>query len=298
MLHFIYDGKQASMYDNQQFGNSVGTVCPNNSSYKVNLVTTLTPRLQKNTKKIVNSLFPLLKSNLQKQVRRQDIRAVETCRIMLEMNDFETLRRLCIIAAEDVEITTETSVIAWLMAATSKGYLLSDHDKNFVLIYVTNLVYCSSYTAFEGGDHESRDFSLENIISSKCSQKNILAGIYLRSCYGGLAGDIPMYINACYYAYQHGLRSFQEIKIPETELDFHPAAVDFHIYPGLCDLISRDTGVDSDIIKRVIWTCSSGINSRKNNIIPENDNRVWMMVCKSFKLHTLAYLAKITKMYF
>ena len=297
MLHFIYDGKQASISDNQQSGNSVGMVCPNNSSYKVNLVTTLSFRSQK-VKKITNSLFPLLKSNLQKQVRRQDIRAVETCRIMLEMNDFETLRRLCIIAAEDVQITTETSVIAWLMAATSKDYLLSDHDKNFILGYVTNLVYCISYTAFEGGDHTERDFSLENIIESSFLQKGVLAGIYLRSCYGGLVGDIPMYINACYSAYQHGLRSFYEIRVPETELDFHPAAVDFHIYPKLCDLISSDTGLDSEIIKRVIWTCSSGINTRKNTPISEDDYQVWMVIEKSFKLHTLNYLAKITKMYF
>ena len=293
MLHFIYDGKQAYISD-QPLGNSVGIVQPTNSSYKVNLQITLPFRSQKN-QKMVNSLFPLLKSNLQKQVRRQDIRAVETCRIMLEMNDFETLRRLCIIAAEDVQITTETSVIAWLMAATSKGYLLSDQDKNFILEYVTNLVCCAFYVEM---DHESREFSLEDIINSDFQQKGVLAGIYLRSCYGGLVGDIPMYINACYSAYQHGLRSFHEVKVPETELDFHPAAVDFHIYPKLCDLISQDTDFDSDIIKRVIWTCSSGINTRKPNIISEDDHRVWMLIHQSFKLHTLEYLAKITRMYF
>lgn len=298
MLNFVYDGKQASMkffsMGNYLPTGHVGTVKPNNSSYIINIQTTLPFKIQKVTKNNRDALFPLLKSNLQKQVRRQIIEAVATCEIMLELNDFETLRRLCIIAAEDVEITTETSVIAWLMAATSKGYVMSQKDKQFVLMYVTNLVRCSSYIE---PDHDERNFSLENIMDSDMNQKEILAGIYLRSCYGGLEGDVPMYINACYHAFCNGLRTFSDIKIPETSLDFHPACVDFHIYPNLCDLISKDTGIDSTIIRKTIWVCSSGINNRKIND-NLNDQKIWLMIKRSFDLHTLSYLSKIIKMYF
>lgn len=301
MLDFIYDGKQAFIqFQNLNVkceNNFVGSVKPNNSSYTVNIKTSLPFSINKKKNNKNNSLFSLLKSNLQKQIRRQDIKAIATCELMLEMNDFETLRRLCIIAAEDVEITEETSVISWLMAATSKNYSLSNDDKQFVFQYVRQLVLCSTWKEV---DHSKRIFSLENIMESNFTQKGILAGIYLRSCYGGLSGDIPMYINACYHSFCNGLKSFPssvniEIK---TTFDFHAAAIDFHIYPELCNRISKDTNINSDEIKRLIWICSSRINTRKNYIIGEEDAKLWALISKCFKYHSLEYLSKIIKTYF
>ena len=301
MLNFVYDGNKAILISKvltSEIPNyKVGTVNWRGTNFVVNLITTK-PFNTNNDKKKINSLFPLLKSNLQKQIRRQEIAAVATCELMLELNDFECLRRLSVIAAEDVEISKETSVIVWLMAACSKNYILSVSDKYFILMYVVNLVNhpaCKRLTISEEYNINTYETNIYEIINSNHPDKEYLAGIIFRTSYGGLAGDIPMLINLCGYAFSHSLISFSNVKIKETKLEFNDAAVDFHIYPSLCSLISQDTNINEETIKEIIWNCSSKINTRFLTV--ENSN-IWTLIKKSFDIHTKEYLYKIVRQYF
>jgi hypothetical protein len=140
MLYFTYDDNQAYLSENKpQNFREVGIVKWRGTKFSVTLLYSKDFSINK-TRKTTNSLYPVLKSNLQKQIRRKDINAVATCDLMLELNDFECLRRIAVIASEDCEMTKETANIVWLMAATSKGFTLSNIHRYFILFYVGNLV--------------------------------------------------------------------------------------------------------------------------------------------------------------
>jgi len=305
-MYFVYNGNEAILTINPTRGYEVGKVNWRDLNITVTIVSTIPYNINKNkpNKKTEDGMFPLLKSNLQKQVRRKDIHAVATCDLMLELNTFECLRRISVIAAEDVEISKETSAIVWLMAAVSKGYTLSKRDRNFVLVYVGNLVshnICRRLLLGSGHLEKYELTTINNIMNSNHSDKEYIAGIFFRTAYGGLAGDLPMINKLCNYVLTNGqLISFKGILLINTELKIHDAAVDFHIYPNLCQEISQDTGVSVDEIRELIWHCSSSINSRvnkdnnhSNNQDHDNMNERWNLIKKSFDLRTKLYLQKI-----
>jgi hypothetical protein len=117
-------------------------------------------------------------------------------------------------------------------------------------------------------------------------------------------------------------------KLPIT-LKFSEACVDFHIYPSLCEEILCDfafgnsdfsqsssieksqnyqkcfsdiiklniSNIDTQIIKSVIWHCSSGINARYESNIDPYYLEIWEKISSSFSFHTKTYLSKILKTY-
>ncbi len=302
MLYFVYDGEKALMKSEQPSGNTVGTVKWRDENIIITLIYTLPFQVDK-VRKTTNSLYPLLKSNLQKQIRRKEIEAVTTCNLMLDLNDFECLRRLSVIAAEDVEITKETSVIVWLMSALSKSFSLSAIHKQFILSYVANLVNHPICRRLEIGKLDGYHTDINEIMNSDYLDKEILAGVLFRISYGGLKGDLPMISSLCGEVLKAGRRlsnyANNIINYDNVELKFSDAAVDFHIYPHLCELISKDTNIDPELVKRVIWTCSSGINYRYHSSVSKNsDYEVWAKISQSFYLHTKTYLYNVVKKYF
>ena len=67
----------------------------------------------------------LLKSNLQKGIRRQNVKvSVLTARHLLDIDELAFLRRISIITIEDVEINNQFPIIIWLMIACSNKYKL------------------------------------------------------------------------------------------------------------------------------------------------------------------------------
>lgn len=311
MLYFTYDDNQAYL-SSQKIENfqEVGIVKWRGTNLSVTLLYSKGISLNK-SKKTTNSLYPLLKSNLQKQIRRKDINAVATCDLMLELNDFECLRRLSVIASEDCEMTKETANIVWLMAATSKGFILSNIHRYFILFYVGNLVnskICRRYELSTHQDlHNNCDIRIHEILSSNYINKEILAGIFFRTSYGGLDGDTAMILNLCKEILTAN-RPLENIlplfnpKIPIT-LKFSEACVDFHIYPSLCEEIYNDLvtnkvlNIDIQTIKSVIWHCSSGINARYESNIDPYYLEIWNKISPSFSFHTKTYLSKILKTY-
>ncbi len=294
MLNFVYVNGEAYITNQKITGlNKVGTVKCRVTNYVVNILTDNVFNIKKIGRRN-DRLFSLMKSNLQKQIRQQDINAVSTCDIMLELNDFECLRRLSVIAAEDVEISKETAVIVWLMAATSKNYVLSREDKQFILKYVNNLVHhpiCKHLMV-----KCDNNISMNKILESNHPDKNYLAAILFRTSYGGLSGDLPMINHLCCYYFNTQLPVINDYPMVETQLDINDAAVDFHIYPSLCNEICSDTGINPDIIKRAIWVCSSRTNKRYHQDSSEY-NEIWIKIKRSFDIRTKTYLQKILQKY-
>jgi len=287
-MYFIYDGKEAKLSIKEEPGYEVGKVNWRNLNIQVSLVSKHPVNNIKNNN--VNSgFYNVLKSNLQKQVRRKDIHAVATCETMLELNPFDTLRRLVIIAAEDVEISKQTSAITWLMAAVSKNYQLTRKDINFILVYVNNLV--NHNTTLYSHTSEQKLTDINEILDSKNPDKEYIAGIFFRTTYGGMSGDMTMINQVCSLSItRDSLHSFKFGLLIKTELEICDAAVDFHVYPGLCDEISQDTNISSELVKELIWNCSSKINKRCPS---EPLNPVWEIIRKSFELRSKTYLHKV-----
>ena len=305
MLYFNRNNNDAYFCrDRQPDTYEVGRVNWRGTNHTVILLSSVPFQTNKQPKP-TNSLFCILKSNLQKQIRQKDIHAVATCEMMLDMNDFETLRRLIIIAAEDVEISKETAVISWLMASTSKCYLLSKSDKEYVLIYVNNLVQYNVCRRLEiqnsesGSNDNNYETNLDKILMSENPDKNYIAAIFFRTSYGGLSGDIPMLNKMCAYALINGLRSFKNKILITTDLKINDAAVDFHVYSRLCNEISQDTKVDPDLIKKAIWNHSSKTNARYlEDQDYGNNNEIWLKIKRSFDIRSKTYLQKTLQKYF
>ena len=298
-MYFVYDGKKAWITSEKVKGKGVGSVNTKEGVVSIVYQTTSIFLINKNTKKEnVTQLFPLLKSNLQKQIRRGDKEAVTTANMMLDLNDFELLRRLSIIAAEDVTLSQETSVIVWLMAAVSKRYILSPKDKNFILQYVFSLTQYFHCRRLELHEKLNDNLCMKDVLESSYKDKEKLAGILFRVHFGGLSGDLPMLAELCDDFLKSG-RKLESILTQQAyeicPLKICDAAIDFHIYHDLLHLIQEDIGIDEDIIKRCIWECSSRINFRfAEQTTLQN---TWERIKPSFLFHTKTYLSKVIKKY-
>lgn len=225
-MYFVYDGDEARLSDKISEGYEVGRVNWKPHNLQIVLVSKIPFKTNKTYQK-TSSLYNILKSNLQKQVRRKDISAVATCEAMLELNTFDCLRRLVIISAEDVEISKQTSVIVWLMSSVSKNYSLTKRDLNFVLGYVNNLVNHNTCSLFKV-DNEKL-ISIDDILNSNNPDKEYIAGIFFRTAYGGMKGDMEMLNKTCSYVINKTLFEFKNSLLIKTELRIHEAAIDFHV---------------------------------------------------------------------
>lgn len=89
---------------------------------------------------------PLLKSNLQKAIRRQlHITCLRTTLQLLIQTPLELLRRLPIIALEDVNVIECIDGIVWLMVWLATGNKLYVEDVEFILNYVWDLSHHSTF---------------------------------------------------------------------------------------------------------------------------------------------------------
>lgn len=232
------------------------------------------------------AMYAILKSSLQKQVRRQKVSAVTTFRKMLALDSFETLRRLAIIAAEDAEISVETAIVVWLMAATSKGLQLEKHHIVWLEKYVYALVLhpvCQRLEINAGTTY----LTVDRVHTSDHPDAEIIAAVLLRTAYGGLKCD-PLMLASCLDWYLTTGTRLQVLTknctLPITKLAIHPAAVDFHVYPKIISLLHEEfPEYNEEQLTSAIWECSSGINVRKKVYIPEKVRKCWDEIEESFR---------------
>jgi hypothetical protein len=299
-MWFVFDGDKAEMFDKEMEGKIVGTVKTAEGEVTLIFKTANLLMFNKTKKETAPAqLYPLLKSNLQKQIRRGEKEAITTASLMMDLDQFELLRRLSIIAAEDVILSQETSRIVWYMAAVSKRLILSEKDKKFILSYVNSLIQYPKCRRLGLRDEiRNSNLKMTEILQSNHPEKNKLAGILFRYYFGGLSGDLPMLSELCDDILQG--RDLDIIIKNEvinlSSLKFSEAAIDFHIYPNLLTLIKQDTNIDENVVKSCIWQCSSRINYRFPE--PTDLGLMWNKIRPSFLHHSKIYLSKIVKKYF
>lgn len=244
------------------------------------------------------NITALLKSHLQKSIRRQQkSAAIRTAFTMCLTSPSELLRRLPVIAIEDVELIPGTSVIVWLMMTISKRPLTVT-DIRIVMSYVEMLVDTNTTFHHDRMQPEKPEkVTHKTIVTvfSKFNESCILSemlALYYRMTFGGMPGDIRMieralelYIddvknekpinripsNLLYsnsssnLNSNYGSQEFPELMIPSSsDPDFVMASIDFHCYPWMLKKISVKIGLPQSRIKQLNWFCDSCINERKD----------------------------------
>ena len=196
----------------------------------------------------------LLKSNLQKAVRRQHSAvAFVTAKQLLTQNPNELLRRLPIIMCEDTLLHPPLFLeIVWLMAAVSKGYVLSAADCQTIMDFVGAMLLAPAMVNHAVGAPEA-------VLNYN---DPLQFAFLLRIGYGGMKsdeafmgrlvervaiGELPRNLEFIHIDYE-SVGTFQ------IEHHLLREAVDFHCFPSMISA----TGVR----KPSIWFNRSAVNVR------------------------------------
>lgn len=230
---------------------------------------------KKYTKKIYN--LSLLKSNLQKCVRRGDIdRALITSLNLIRLDFWHFVRRLIIIAIEDVGLIENLDFIVWLMVAYPNFEITNEIIHYLLLTVLTICKYQIKYypTSNIGTlNYENLDYSNKNIIS-----------LLIRGEYGGLKSDtllINKFINSSDI-------NIIKIKLGKLDIirnitnnDILRESVDFHCYPDMLSDLSIKLDINPLCLKSLIWENNSKYNFR--DIAPHTNNSCWKVENRSKK---------------
>ena len=232
------------------------------------------------------NITPLLKSHLQKSIRRRNMSAaIRTAYTMCLTSPSDILRRLPVIAIEDVELVQGTSIIVWLMMTVSKRQLTA-LDIRLVLGYVERLVRTNGTFRHDRMQPKSPErLTHQTVVSACCEseQDHLLSemlSLYYRITFGGMPGDIRMMKRALeVYVGNAGTditdtpptplvpykpSAFPELMVPSaSDPEFVMASIDFHCYPWTLKKISEKTGLPQAIVKKLNWFCDSSVNERK-----------------------------------
>lgn len=261
----------------------------------------------------------VLKSNLQKAIRRQNLKSALSSAIQLyNIDPLILVRRLSIISLEDVILLEDFPYLLFIMVV----YPRMEPDLNFLLQMINSMIL-SPKRDYIPNTLVIEEIKLNNLLVIEKSLKlgeleiSLLYSLNLRSSYGGLKGDVDM-ING--YAKLWTLRftgksrnKWINFLIPtvQTEClnlnikfdikfdinDLLLESVDFHTCPGMLkELLNCIIGINSEKLKNIIWYCRSGVNSRGNRkVYLDNQEKYKKIYVKIEKLLNKYSQNQITK---
>ena len=216
---------------------------------------------------------PVLKSNLQKAVRRGLYHVAKaTAKQLLTQDAVAFLRRLPIIAVEDVCYLGWIPHVIWLMAAVSKGYVLSEDEQIGLVHLVGQLSVYNEARLCDKRPVNSDDDSNNQASFWAPPHHNVAIAFGLRIAYGGSRGDLELLRRHGLYVLDNNeSRSFsswvQEAcsKTSSEIVEFAPVhklvqAVDFHCTPSILKEIR--SFVPRKELRRAIWFYRSSPNFR------------------------------------
>jgi hypothetical protein len=135
----------------------------------------------------------LLKSLLQKAVRRRQKRqAVWAAGALLVLSPDQLLRRLPIVALEDVALTTDFPTLVWMMAASSKGWVPRSNHLLWLLNSVATLCEVEEQDVHGAADTVVRDEELARRWGNCTANLTQLLSLKARLMYGGMQCDMSM----------------------------------------------------------------------------------------------------------
>ena len=233
---------------------------------------------------------PLLKSHLQKAVRRKKtLLALRTLYSLMSQDTIATLRRIPIIAIEDVCLVRGLSTIVWLMMADKK-HTVSESDYAFLENFIFSLCETDEYFDCTGESNGktmtiTRANSHKNIVDSNIDNMDDVLALLYRIEYGGMKCDKTLFQNAIEYHTNVYLSTPTSIEMKINNIDknivrshivlsinpelFIQEAIDFHPFPWIVKKIYSSINVGErdkishDTIKLYIWQVESSLNVRK-----------------------------------
>ena len=218
---------------------------------------------------------PLLKSNLQKAVRQMNIKEAKRSVLDLALLDsIALLRRLPIIAVEDVTLIQGTAVIIWMMMV-NRGYLYKKEIK-FILNYVITL--CKVEEVFVMEELKELDIEMNN---------DEVKALSIRIAYGGMSCDIKMLKSAVQVFNRVPIVDVMENNevvpdIVEFNSPILMSAIDFHPTPWIVKYIARKSKQTEEMVKSLIWNGESAYNNRKPETIHKSteikDSDEWWLI--------------------
>lgn len=226
-----------------------------------------------------NLSIPLLKSNLQKAIRRfnKDI-ALTTSIALLEKDPLSFLRRLPIIFVEDVCLLDSLPIIIWLMMV-DKEYKLTNFDIKILLNIINSLCINPSFFDYKNNIWNEEYATIQHKDLQHLQKHNELLGLYYRSLYGGMKGDMKLLQSALNY-YILNPDEIHNTHFDNVDLTYLPSyvelipeAIDFHPFPHILSQIHKnikekfEIDIKQEDIKFSIWFAESGINFRKEDTI-------------------------------
>ena len=204
--------------------------------------------------------IPLLKSNLQKAVRQMNNKqAISSVLELAILDPTALLRRLPIIAVEDVTLIQGTSVIIWMMMV-NRGYLYEIEIK-YIMNYVVAL--CKVEEVFVMEDPKELDIEINN---------DEVKALSIRIAYGGMPCDIKMLKSAVQVFNRDPIvdvmESMEEVPdLVQWKTQLLMSAIDYHPYPWIVKYISRRSKQTEETVKSLIWNGESAYNNRKPETI-------------------------------
>lgn len=236
-----------------------------------------------------STIISILTSNLQKCIRRQHLQnAIETTITLFNIDPLVLVRRLAIIIVEDVILLENFPYLVFITAS----YPMIKPNLNIILRIVECLVKSKDR------DYLPDDFVVENVsLNSLLDVENgnlddleisLIYSLYLRSSYGGSQCDVDMLVGYGQLWKERFLGKERNhwkqylLKIPTT-LDemivkttydtFNKTllineCVDYHVFPQMLKDINyyiKPNPISDDRLKKIIWYCRSGINTRGNS---------------------------------
>jgi hypothetical protein len=204
-----------------------------------------------------------LKSNLQKAIRRKqkDV-ALATARQMLHQDPNQLLRRLPIVATEDVKWSATTNQMVWLMCWYSKTRRLSSSFVTCIFAYVSRL--CEVDHVF---DYRSMD-TFDGLRGKIDIFSNYELALWVRRCYGGMDGDMKLLMYTLVQKAWDDVNDVFDGNHHEIKVDYFdsshmlPVAIDFHC-SDILDTVMEKTKLPYKLLKTWVWNFRSGVNIRK-----------------------------------
>jgi hypothetical protein len=233
-----------------------------------------------------DDVIPLVKSNLQKCVRRQLVeKAMRTAHLFMSLDISLFLRRLSIIMLEDVVLHESFPILMWLVAAVSKGFMVTPKIKEWLMGVVEWMCREKREDYWTHGidnttellDHNEQRRLYKRVEDHE--HRDLLYSLLFRSAYGALPGDQAMITHFIALVEKGGILDISRepigqinpAKYPPLPIgQMEPCSADFHCFPHIVDQLVREKRVyTKQQIKGAVWHHSSRYNKRV--VLPEGE---------------------------
>lgn len=234
-----------------------------------------------------------LLSHLQKSIRKMNpMLSLKTAKHLLDLDPSTLLRRIPILMFEDVIPHKDLPVIVWLMMAVSKGFVLTQEIREWLLGIIYFLATDENHEPYEKYNVVRDSILSELKHNSGCRDTTFLRSILIRISYGGMKGDMGMlrYSVASWHQKllnkqlpdDSKIRCIRESTLTKlTHAEWDLCANDFHCNHRLLpDLHAHFPMFSESYLKQLVWIYSSSPNKRYTAPISESEYKDWLIIKK------------------